>query len=63
MAKNKEQQYLKYKYALALKSLLENNKKQKDYNYLLASADELEKVIRTITDKTIMPPNRPTQGE
>ena len=32
MAKNKEQEYLKYKYALALKILLENNKKQKDFN-------------------------------
>lgn len=32
MTKNQEQQYLKYKYALALKSLLENNKKQKGFN-------------------------------
>lgn len=32
MAKNKEQEFLKYKYALALKRLLENNKKQKEFN-------------------------------
>ena len=32
MAKNTEQEHLRYKYALALKKLLENNKKQKEYN-------------------------------
>lgn len=32
MTKNKEQEFLKYKYALALKRLLENNKKQKEFN-------------------------------
>jgi hypothetical protein len=32
MAKNKEQEFLKFKYALALKNLLESNKKQKEFN-------------------------------
>lgn len=32
MAANKEQENLKYKYALALRNLLENNKKQKEFN-------------------------------
>jgi len=32
MVKNEEQQFLKFRYALALKNLLENNKKQKEFN-------------------------------
>jgi transcriptional regulator with XRE-family HTH domain len=32
MVKNKEQEFLKFKYALALKNLLESNKKQKESN-------------------------------
>ncbi|MGN6268187.1 MAG: hypothetical protein ACTHM5_21095 [Ginsengibacter sp.] len=32
MVKNEEKKFLKFKYALALKSLLENNKKQKEFN-------------------------------
>jgi transcriptional regulator with XRE-family HTH domain len=30
--KNKEQEFLKFKYALALKKILESNKKQKEFN-------------------------------
>ncbi len=32
MVKNEDQEFLKFKYALALKNLLENNKKQKEFN-------------------------------
>jgi PAS domain S-box-containing protein len=38
----------------------DDSEKQNALSYLLSSADELDEVIRTITDKTEMPRNRPT---
>jgi len=37
--------------------------KKKTLNFLLASANELDEVIRTITDKSNMPQRKPTSGD
>ncbi|HUZ60450.1 MAG TPA: hypothetical protein VMU83_16895 [Hanamia sp.] len=54
---NKEQEYVKYKYALGLKSLLESNKEQKDYNLKNAIEDlNLDYSYSTISSTTGLRP-------